>query len=97
MTQNSYEKPQYCNLSEPEALTILSISLATAGVETNGAMSGTRASATFPTVCDVANNPPSEPFVSFAVFETRYSWNFSSAPGWKTTNGGVVNPMPIQM
>ena len=52
---------------------MLNISRATFGVETNGAMSGIRASATFPMVCAFAKSVPSDPLVSLAALERPYN------------------------
>ena len=73
---------------------MLNISRATFGVETNGAMSGIRASATFPMVCAFAKSVPSDPLVSLAAFEKAFSCTVSSGPSWKTNKPGVVKPTP---
>lgn len=50
MTMKTYENPQYCSFSEPVALTMLNISVATVAVETWDAAFSALISASFPKI-----------------------------------------------
>ena len=72
------------------------MSLATDGVDTNGAASAMREAATFAIVCIAAYNAPSESDVWFAAIETASNWIASSGPPWNANIPGVVKPMPSE-
>lgn len=74
---------------------MLSISLATVGVDTCRAISGIRAFATFPMVCASAKALPNEPEVSFAAFCILVEKRASSGSEGNVNMPGVVKPMPV--
>ena len=91
----TYEKPQYCNLSNPCAFTILNISLATTGVDTCSATSLILSKAISPRVSSVACSFPKDSALSFAARSERPKKYWPSGLEGNVNMPGVVKPTPI--
>lgn len=94
MSMKTYESPQYCSLSEPVALTMLSMSVATVAVETCDATFSALISASFPRILLLTYKSLNADEDALRL-EGVSTVNFAaSMVVLKTLSPGVVKPTP---
>lgn len=94
MSIKTYEKPQYCSLSEPVALMMLSMSVATVAVDTCDAAFSALISASFPRILLLTYKSLNADEDALRL-EGVSTVNFAaSMVVLNTLNPGVVKPTP---